>query len=1035
MNHKLRSCSVAILGTLLAGAPTGLAVAAKPAPAASRPLNVHPRPIATDKSVKYDFDIVYVRGTRKGDKKFARWPEVFNPLGMEPGADLMLLHPDGSEELLVSGKSGSVTDPFVSFDGQWVYFAQFHNPQPKPANFDGNDYAGSDIYKIHVKTRKIVRLTHQEFTPNLGALAVKKRELLNRYNYPVFNLGPCPAPGGKIVFTSNRNGFQPPRSYTRTTLQLFLMDEDGGNVEEVGYLNLGSALHPTILRDGRIMFSSYETQGVRDIRNWGLWTIHPDGTDWGPLVGAFSSERAFHFQTQLSDGQIIVEEYYNGNNQGWGTYFAFPDRPPSQGFPAFVDATRGVNTPANGGAAFMPVGLVHFTAFSNPFDGPAKLSDPKDPKSPRVGKVTHPSGAPDNHLLTAWTGPLPGPSKEYNTAYSVPDSGIYLIKDGLPIEEPGQMLLIKNDPKYNEQWPRALVPYKRIYGIEEPPRLPFVNDGKRSKQLPEGTPFGLIGTSSLYKRESYPGGRVEDGSVTAAYTGRKDAPYQSLGSLCDAHGHVNWSYQGSEAGRYNNEDIHAIRIIAFEPKTDGRLMGYVNNRDRKFWNMANERMRILGEFPVRKFSRDGKGSEPIDADGNADTSFLAKIPADVPFTFQMIDKDGMVLTMAQTWHQVRPGEVKNNCGGCHSHSQKPTEFRHTAAAKADYAVWDLSARTPLLTTKWADQSGRKWDVADTSGVRYAKGPVNVEYYRDIKPIFDRSCAACHSRMADKPAGNLVLDDNRPMDARDGGGIQGSFEGSIGHKMPGTFFRVAYDQYFRFGPKMPFRHYCVPQMSRYVRMFQSRRSLLIWKIFGRRLDGWKNDDFALVKVPGDPSTLQYKGKPFHGDLRQVGLAYSGSVMPPPEAVRSGKVKPLTDEDRRTLVRWIDLGCPIDFDYDPFKPDKRGRGWMMDESRPTLTLTYPQAGVNPPLTRLLVGMHDYYTGLDMEGFRVVADFPLDGVAAGKDLAKKFRPLADGVWELKLGRAITDLPRGKITVAVPDKEGNLSRIERTFSVAKDR
>ena len=39
--------------------------------------------------------------------------------------------------------------------------------------------------------------------------------------------------------------------------------------------------------------------------------------------------------------------------------------------------------------------------------------------------------------------------------------------DGKPIDEPGQMRLIKNDPKYNEQWPRALVPYKRIYGIDE----------------------------------------------------------------------------------------------------------------------------------------------------------------------------------------------------------------------------------------------------------------------------------------------------------------------------------------------------------------------------------------------------------------------------------------------------------------------------------------------------------------------------------------------------------------------------------------
>ena len=37
------------------------------------------------------------------------------------------------------------------------------------------------------------------------------------------------------------------------------------------------------------------------------------------------------------------------------------------------------------------------------------------------------------------------------------DAGIYLIKDGKAVMEPGQMLLIKNDPKYNEQWPRPLV--------------------------------------------------------------------------------------------------------------------------------------------------------------------------------------------------------------------------------------------------------------------------------------------------------------------------------------------------------------------------------------------------------------------------------------------------------------------------------------------------------------------------------------------------------------------------------------------------
>jgi len=51
-------------------------------------------------------------------------------------------------------------------------------------------------------------------------------------------------------------------------------------------------------------------------------------------------------------------------------------------------------------------------------------------------------------------------------------------------------------------------------------------------------------------------------------------------------------------------------------------------------------------------------------------------------------------------------------------------------------------------------------------------------------------------------------------------------------------------------------------------------------------------------------------------------------------------------------------------------------MLEDTRPTLTMTYPKAGAKPPLARILVGMHDYYTGLDMDSFQVVADFALDG-----------------------------------------------------------
>jgi hypothetical protein len=1012
------------------------------------PLNVNVPHISTDKSVRYDYNIVYIRTPRKGDRARSLWAEIAHPALLDPSGDLMLLHPDGSEEILVpGGADGSATDPSVSFDGQWVFYS--HLKDLKGTSQHGQPpFGGADIYKIHVASRKVVRLTHQEWTPNLGAADWSKdfrtpEKDKTWLNYGVLNLGPYPLPGGKLVFTSNRNAFRAPK-HPSPCLQLFVMDDDGKNVEMIGHLNIGMALHPVVLQDGRVIFSSLESQGLRSGILWGLWSIHPDGTNWGPVLSALlpgeGAPNAFHFQTQLSDGSVIAEEYYNQNNSGFGGYYKLPPQAPA-GYPAFGPAYTGDprNPPLRQGRhyngrgkyarlPFSPHGIESLTRFANFGEGPADPSVLGKKEAPAVGKFTHPAGAPDNHLLTCYS---PGPVNHQYPHYPMPDGGIYLIKGGKAIDEPGQMLLIKNDPNYNEQWPRALVPYKRVHGMAEPKRLaPLANGGRLSPHLPEGTPFGLVGTSSFYKRESYPGGAVPPGSVTAAYAG-KARPDSYLGldpfNTSENGASLNWVNQGADAGRYSNEDIHAVRILATEPTTD-RNRGAAAGR--RFYSHARERLRILGEIPLRHFAG---GKQPLDPDGNPDTSFLARIPADTAFTFQTLDRNGMVLNMAQTWHQVRPGEIRNNCGGCHAHSQQPTAFEQTAAARPGYQVFDLTRQTPLLTTKAKDESGRQWDAGNETGLRHQSGIKNVEYFRDVKPILDRSCAACHTGKVANPPAKLVLDDDSPMHVPDVG------------RVPGTYYRLALDSAAKFGHR-PVIHngsWRQTNASRYIRKFQSRRSLLIWKVFGKRLDGWANEDFPTEAVPGDASTLHWKGKPLPNTPANRNLAdldYHGPQMPPPAAVagtyvapdgRKIKVAPLTDEDRLTLVRWIDLGCPIDLDYDPAHPGRRGRGWMLDDNRPILTLTYPRAGDNGPLTRLLVGMHDYDTGLDPKSFRVTASFTVDGMPAGQNLAAKFRPVAQGVWEYRLATAVHELTRGTLTVSVRDRQGNETRIERTFSV----
>lgn len=944
------------------------------------------------------FDIVYIRQPRFGDNTNTTWPEVFHPARADLGADLMLLHPDGSEEVLVAGGVGAVTDPYVSFDGEWVYYARFPDLRPEALNGQRDDLPllGSDLFRIHVASRQIEQLTFGEFTPNTGAgnwdesNPLDPPSAFNRLGYGILNLGPCPLPGGRIAFTSNRNGFVPTKSFTNPTLQLFVMDEDGANVTPIAPMTLGSALHPTILRDGRIAFSSYESQGLRDRRLWGIWAIAPDGRGWGPLISAFRSPQAFHFMTQLANDDLVVADYYNLNNNGFGALYRFPVRSPV-GTPAFGSPFPDENPPIDqtvGGGflspfrmSYTPWGMYSITAFTHGLDHAAPLGVDG---ITRVGKFTHPSAAPDGDLLAVWT---PGPANDLNRPTPLPyyDAGLYVVPGGDPLEGPEDLVLIKNDPAYNEAWPRALVPYQAVYGVAEPDELPWLpNDGTVHAELPAGTPFGLVGSSSVYKRESFPG--------------RGSAAYDGLDVFnTSQNGHSsNWSTQGADAGKYANSDIWAVRIVALEPNTH---RSYGPNAGSQFHNHANERHRILGEIPLRKL--DDQGQPVLDLEGNPDTSFLVKVPADTPFTFQTLDRKGMVLNMAQTWHQVRPGEARVDCGGCHAHSQQPLDFATTAAALPSYEVLDLSTTTPMVTL---DATGLP--TLDVRSVPL----VDVEFKRDIRPILEAKCVGCHTQNDANPPGNLVLDDTMLYST-----------GCCSPDLPGDYKRLADDQdadwgyppIISFGPV-----WRQTNASRYVRKFQSRRSLLIWKLFGERLDGWSNADHPTESVLGDPATL-----PAGADPNLADLDYTGDPMPPAGSPQ------LTAEEKLTFARWIDLGSPIDI-------GNPALGWLLDDLKPTVAVSLPRPGLAGELVDTIrFGLADANSGIDLASLSVTADFPVAGRTPGAELADLALPVPDaaGVFTIDTGN-LAALVQATVHVEVRDQQGNVTRVARTFATVSE-
>jgi hypothetical protein len=228
-----------------------------------------------------------------------------------------------------------------------------------------------------------------------------------------------------------------------------------------------------------------------------------------------------------------------------------------------------------------------------------------------------------------------------------------------------------------------------------------------------------------------------------------------------------------------------------------------------------------------------------------------------------------------------------------------------------------------------------------------------------------------------------------------------------------------------------------RLAQYSPPFQARRSPLVWKIYGQRLDGFANEDIDSPLLDYD-NDQHIRNWGHHSHRQRMDVDFKGSIMPPPDAIagtykgpdgKPVKVAPLSDEDKLTLVRWIDLGSPIDRN-----PDDAGSGWFLDEGRPTLTLLFPESGANTkPLTKIVLGMHDYYSGLDTKSFSVIADFEIDGVTAGENLASRFSQLGDGIWQWKSSTPATSLKSGVLTVSVKDRQGNVSRIERVFSIGE--
>jgi hypothetical protein len=75
----------------------------------------------------------------------------------------------------------------------------------------------------------------------------------------------------------------------------------------------------------------------------------------------------------------------------------------------------------------------------------------------------------------------------------------------------------------------------------------------------------------------------------------------------------------------------------------------------------------------------------------------------------------------------------------------------------------------------------------------------------------------------------------------------------------------------------------------------------------------------------------------------------------------------------------------------------------------------------------------SGVNPESFYVSLNVDVDGMAAGTNLATKFREQSQGVWVYELKTALASNAVIMMTARIADQQGNITTMERRFTVAK--
>jgi HEAT repeat protein len=211
----------------------------------------------TKTPVSKTYRIVFIKGTNKMPNCFQidPWRQTYSTTDSGPtyrlGDNLYILNPNGKVSQLTHFKDGYVADCEVSWDGKRIIFAKR----------GGKVNPWWHVWEIGADGKGLRQITKG----------------------PYHDVQPAYLSDGRIIFSSSRIGLRDEyHGYPATGLTV--MNADGSDMHVIA-LNLGRDNEPSMLPDGRIVFSRLELFYSRLKTELTVHAINPDGTRDVTLYG------------------------------------------------------------------------------------------------------------------------------------------------------------------------------------------------------------------------------------------------------------------------------------------------------------------------------------------------------------------------------------------------------------------------------------------------------------------------------------------------------------------------------------------------------------------------------------------------------------------------------------------------------------------------------------------------------------------------------------------------------------------------------